>query len=144
MGAWAELERGGPALAAFGRERFEGRVVFHATLRADGSPRVHPVSPWFGAGLLVVSCRLRSPKVEEFARDGRYAMHSTIPSDDHGGEAGEFLVRGWMERLSDVHPAAVACPFEAEYPLAFWACSVEEAVETTYEADTPTYRRWRG
>lgn len=143
MKTWAEFERDDPALAAFGRERMQGRVVFQATLLADGSPRVHPVSPWFGAGLLVVSCRLRSPKVEEFARDGRYAMHSALPSDDHEGAAGEFLVSGWMERLSDVHPAAVARPFEGEETLAFWACGLEEAVATTYEDDTPVYRRWR-
>jgi hypothetical protein len=91
----------------------------------------------------VVSCRLRSPKVEEFARDDRYAMHSAIPADDHAGAAGEFLVSGWMERLSDVHPAAVAGPTNTEGPLAFWACAIEEAVATTYEDDAPVYRRWR-
>jgi hypothetical protein len=137
---WAELERGDPDLGAFGRERFEGRVVFHATLTDDGSPRLHPVSPWFATGLLVVSFRANSPKVEEVGRDGRYAMHS--PMDNHEGEGGEFLVRGWMERVSEVHPAAIARPYDASYPLATFACSVEEAVATTYEGDTPVYRRW--
>lgn len=144
MTAWTEFERADPELAAFGRERLEGRIAFQATLRADGSPRVHPVSPWFGAGLLVVSCRARSPKVGEFARDGRYALHSALPRDDHEGEAGEFLVSGWMERLSDLHPAVAGRPFDAENPLAFWACSIEEAVATTYDGDAPVYRRWGG
>jgi len=40
-----------PDLAAFARERMEGRIVYQATLRLDGGPRVHPVSPWLAAGL---------------------------------------------------------------------------------------------
>src|SRR5512134_3434108 len=145
VGAWAELEVGDPELAAFGRERFEGKVVFHATLRRDGGPRLHPVSPWFGAGLLLVGFRARSPKNDEVALDGRYAMHSAIEPDNHEGEGGEFLVRGWMERISLDHPGAVAVPYEAEYELAIYACSVEEAVGTTYPGGgSPLYRRWKG
>ena len=141
--AWAELELAEPALAAFGRERLEGRVAYHATLRADGSPRVHPVSPWFATGLLLVSCRARSPKVAEFAHDGRYALHTVQTAEDHEGQAGEFMVRGWMERVGPDHPAAVQYPY-TPMDLAFFACSVQEAVATTYDGDTPVYERWRG
>ena len=145
MGAWAELEVADPALGAFGRGRFEGKVVFHATLRRDGAPRIHPVSPWFGAGLLLVAFRARSPKNDEVANDGRYAMHSAVDPGDHEGSDGEFLVRGWMERISPEHPGAVAVPYEASYELAFYACSVEEAVGTTYPGGgSPVYRRWSG
>jgi hypothetical protein len=143
---WAELERGDPELAAFGRERMEGRVVYHATLRADGSPRVHPVSPWFGAGLLGVIFRAHSPKVDEVLRDGRYAMHTSQPGDDHEGASGEFLLRGWMEQVGPDHPLAVACPYgqDASYPMAFFACSIDEAVGTTYPGGgDPVYRRWK-
>jgi len=141
--AWSELERDDPELAAFGRERFDGNVVFHATVTRDGSPRLHPVSPWFASGFLVVGFRAHSPKVEEAARDGRYAIHSAIGADDHEGAAGEFLVRGWMERLADDHPAAVQRPYEASYAIAAYACSIAEAVATTYDGDVPVYRRWR-
>ncbi|HEX7246558.1 MAG TPA: hypothetical protein VF351_00515 [Actinomycetota bacterium] len=144
MGAWAELEVQQPELAAFGRDRYEGRVVFHATLRRDGAPRLHPVSPWFGAGLLLVAFRGHSPKNDEVALDGRYAMHSAIDPADHDGAAGEFLVRGWMERVSKEHPGAIARPYQAPYDLATFACSVEEAVATTYDGDRPIYRRWKG
>ena len=137
---WGELEQAEPGLAAFGRERLEGRVVFHATLRPDGAPRLHPVSPWFGAGFLVVAFRARSPKVDEVLRNGRYAMHSQM--DNQEGDGGEFLVHGWMERIAEDHPAVNARPYSATYPLATYACSVEEAVGTTYEGDTPIYRRW--
>jgi hypothetical protein len=140
---WSELERADPELAAFGRERFQGNVVFHATLTADGSPRLHPVSPWFASGFLVVGFREHSPKVAEVARDGRYAMHSAIGDEDHEGAGGEFLVRGWMERLGPDHPAAIQRPYEAPYEVAAYACSIVEAVGTTYDGDTPLYRRWR-
>jgi hypothetical protein len=144
MATWAELERADRDLAAFGRERFEARVAFHATLMADGSPRVHPVSPWFATGLVMVSFRARSPKVAEIRRDGRYAMHSVLPAEDHEGSAGEFLLRGWMEQISEEHPAVVQRPYAASYPLASFACSVEEAVATTYPGGgSPVYRRWR-
>lgn len=139
--SWADLEAADPGLAAFGRERLEGQVVFQASNRADGAPRVHPVSPWFAAGQLVLCCRAGSPKVAEFGSDGRYALHS--PMDNHDGEGGEFMVRGTMHRIAEDDPAAEARPFSASYPLAFYTCDVEEAVGTTYDGDIPVYRRYR-
>jgi hypothetical protein len=141
---WADFERSEPELGAFGRERIDGQVCFHATLRLDGSPRVHPVEPWIGTGLLLVRFRARSPKVAEVAHDARYALHS--PMDNPDGIGGEFLVSGWMEQVSPVHPAALRFTEEASYPLAFYALSVDEVVATTYEGPEldPVYRRWRG
>jgi hypothetical protein len=104
VATWAEFERADAQLAAFGRERLDGRVCFHATLRRDGSPRVHPVEPWVAAGFLMVRFRRQSPKVREVGRDARYALHS--PMDNPDGVGGEFLVRGWMEQISPDHPAA--------------------------------------
>jgi hypothetical protein len=143
MATWAEFELADPELAAFGRDRVDGQVCFHATLRADGSPRVHPVEPWIAVGLLLVRFRGRSPKVEEVLRDGRYALHS--PMDNPDGVGGEFLVRGWMEQIAETHPAAQRFVHHAPYPLAFYAMSVEAAVGTTYEGEgaEPVYRRWR-
>jgi hypothetical protein len=145
--AWAEFERAEPELAAFGRERFEGRVVYHATLRMDGSPRVHPVSPWFDAGLMAVCFRTRSPKVAEIARDGRYSMHSSQPERDHEGEAGEFLVSGWMEQVAPDHPIVAARPYTGSNEVGYYTyyvCSADEAVATTYPGGgPPVYRRWR-
>ena len=94
MATWAEFTHAEPSLAAFARERMEGRIVYQATLRLDGGPRVHPVSPWIAAGLLCVSFRDTSPKIREVARDGRYALHTAQPWGDHAGEFGEFMARG--------------------------------------------------
>ncbi len=45
MTSWAEFARQAPELAAFGEARFRSGVAYLGTLRADGSPRVHPVTP---------------------------------------------------------------------------------------------------
>ena len=144
MATWAEFANAEPDLAVFAWERMEGRIVYQATLRLDGGPRVHPVSPWLGAGLLCVSFRDTSPKMREVARDARYALHTSLPGEDHAGEHGEFMVRGWLEQLSPSHPAATARPSQTAYGLVHYTCSIEEAVATEYsDEEMPVYRRWK-
>ena len=143
MSTWAEFADADPDLAAFAWERMHGRIVYQATLRLDGGPRVHPVSPWLGAGLLCVSFRDTSPKMREVAHDARYALHTAQPWDDHAGDFGEFMVRGWLEQLSPTHEAVVARPGRPPYGLVHYACSIEETVGTGYTDDEmPVYRRW--
>ncbi len=110
MATWAEFANAQPDLAAFARERMEGRIVYQATLRLDGGPRVHPVSPWLAAGLLCVSYRDASTKMREVARDPRYALHTAQPWEDHAGAFGEFMARGLLEPISPSHPAVMARP----------------------------------
>jgi hypothetical protein len=143
MATWGEFEIAEPEMASFARERVAGRVAYQATLRLDGAPRVHPVSPWFATGLLCVSFRETSPKVAEVSRDSRYALHSAQPWDDHEGEHGEFMVRGWLEQISPVHPAVTQRPGDPPADLVHYACSVEEAVATDYPDGLPRYRRWQ-
>ena len=61
MATWAEFANAEADLAAFARERMEGRIVYQATLRLDGGPRVHPVSPVITDGGLF-SFLIDSPK----------------------------------------------------------------------------------
>jgi hypothetical protein len=144
VATWTEFANAEPDLAAFAWERMEGRIVYQATLRLDGGPRVHPVSPWIAAGLLCVSFRDSSPKLREVARDARYALHTAQPWEDHAGEFGEFMARGWLEQISTSHPAVIARPGQTTYGLVHYACSVEEAVATEYSVDEmPIYRRWK-
>jgi hypothetical protein len=141
---WAEFANAEPELAAFARGRIEGRVVYQATLQFDGGPRVHPVSPWIAAGLLCVSFRDTSPKVREVARDARYALHTAQPWEDHAGEFGEFMARGWLEQIRASHPAVIARPGQPSYRLVHYELSIEEAVATEYSVDEmPIYRRWK-
>ena len=118
--------------------------MYQATLRLDGGPRVHPVSPWIAAGLLCVSFRDTSPKMREVARDARYALHTAQPWEDHAGDFGEFMARGRLEQIPASHPAVVARPGQPPYGLVHYACSIEEAVATEYSDDEmPVYRRWK-
>jgi hypothetical protein len=144
MATWAEFANDEPELAAFGLERIVGRIVYQATLRLDGSPRVHPVSPWLATGLLCVSFRATSPKLNEVAHDARYALHSALPWGDHMGDHGEFMARGRLEQISPTHPAVIARPGEPPYDLVHYTCSIEEAVATEYtDKELPVYRRWK-
>jgi hypothetical protein len=144
VATWAEFANAAPDLAAFALERLERRVVYQATLRLDGGPRVHPVSPWIAAGLMCVSFRDTSPKMREVERDPRYSLHTALPWDDHAGNYGEFMLRGHLDQISASHPAVMARPGQPPYGLVHYACSIEEAVATEYtDAEMPVYRRWK-
>ena len=85
---WSEFEAAAPDLAAIGRDRFTARnVVVLATLRADGSPRISAVNPFFVSGELLIGS-MRSAKVTDLLRDPRCALHSAIFDGD--GSEGEF------------------------------------------------------
>jgi hypothetical protein len=143
VATWAEFESAEPELAAFARERMAGRIVYQATLRGDGGPRVHPVSPWIAEGLLCVSFRDTSPKLREVARDARYALHTAQPWEDHAGDFGEFMARGALDQIPESHPAVIARPGRTPYGLVHYSCSIDEAVATEYSDDElPVYRRW--
>jgi len=144
VATWAEFANDEPELAAFALERMQGRIVYQASLRLDGGPRVHPVSPWIAAGLLCVSFRDTSPKVREVAHDPRYAFHTAQPWNDHVGAYGEFMARGRLEHLAASHPGVLARPGQTPYGLVNYSCSIDEAVATEYTDDEmPVYRRWK-
>jgi hypothetical protein len=144
MARWVEFANAAPELAAFARERMKGRIVYQATIRLDGGPRVHPVSPWLAAGLLCVSFRDTSPKLREVERDPRYAMHTAQPWEDHEGAYGEFMARGSLKPIPPSHPAVVARPGRTPYGLVHYSCSIVEAVATEYtDEEMPVYRRWK-
>ena len=84
MSTWAELAAAEPELAARVRERLDGRVSYLATVRGDGSPRVHPVTPIVASRELYVFMEPDSPKGRDLRRDGRYALHAGV-EDANGG-----------------------------------------------------------
>src|SRR5512143_2964565 len=95
---WKILEDQQPELAAFGAERLNGQVAYLATVRKDGSPRVHPLTPIIGQGHLFVFMEPTSPKGHDLRRDGRYALHCAVA--DTNGTGGEFSIRGqaqWID-----------------------------------------------
>lgn len=92
MASWSEFAADEPRLADEIRrlmQQYGPGFGYLATVRADGGPRVHPVSPVItdeGLFCFVID----SPKRRDLERDGRYALHSFPPeeSDDEAYVAG--------------------------------------------------------
>jgi Pyridoxamine 5'-phosphate oxidase len=77
MATWADLEAASPDLARAGERLFRAfTLVFLATVRADGGPRVHPVTATVHDGGLYVFLVRGTPKRRDLLRDPRYALHS--------------------------------------------------------------------
>lgn len=91
MTTWREFARQAPELAAFGQTRFSSGVAYLGTLRPDGGPRVHPVTPIVGENLYLFM-EPTSPKGKDLQRDSRYTLHCAV--EDSSGGGGEFYVRG--------------------------------------------------
>jgi Pyridoxamine 5'-phosphate oxidase len=92
MASWSAFVAASPSLAAGVRallQQYGPGMAYLATVRPDGGPRIHPVSPVItedGLFCFVV----RSPKRRDLERDGRYALHSYPPeeSDDEATVTG--------------------------------------------------------
>jgi hypothetical protein len=143
--SWKALRMGAPELAEFGEQRFAGGVAYLATVKSDGAPRVHPVTPIVAPDRLFLFMEPTSPKGHDLRRDGRYALHCAV--DDSSGGGGEFLITGTAELVEDEASRAVAVK-HASYPPAeryiLFALAVHTAFSTIYDADgRPVRSRWR-
>lgn len=107
MASWLEFVAAEPRLAEAVRAlllQYGPGLAYLATVRADGGPRVHPVSPVItddGLFCFVVD----SPKRRDLERDGRYALHSYPPeqSDDEAyltGSARPVVDTALVDRLA--------------------------------------------
>jgi hypothetical protein len=106
MSTWEQFEAAHPALAAFGAERLGRPPAYLGTVRSDGAPRVHPVTPVVGAGHLFVFMEPSSPKGRDLRERGVYALHSAVP--DTEGTGGEFYLSGTAAVVTDESLRAVA------------------------------------
>ena len=83
MASWSDFAAAEPHLASAVRallQQYGPGMAYLATVRPDGGPRVHPISPVIteeGLYCFVVA----SPKRGDLERDGRYALHSYPPED---------------------------------------------------------------
>jgi hypothetical protein len=143
MTSWQEFAQQAPELAEFGRARFESGVAYLGTLRANGGPRVHPVTPIIGERLFLFM-EPTSPKGKDLQRDARYTLHCSVA--DSGGGEGEFYVRG-QATLSDdplVRTEAVqASSYLPQERYILFVLTVEFAFMNCYVENQPTPRRWQ-
>lgn len=96
--SWKEFAEGNPEMARLGYEKLNRRIAYLATLKKDGAPRLHPVTPFIGNGMLFIFTEPSSPKIQDLYRDGRYAMHCTVDVD---GPLVEIQVCGKAKAITD-------------------------------------------
>jgi hypothetical protein len=141
--SWQALAEGQPALAEFGRKRLASGVAYLATIRKDGSPRVHPVTPIVGEGRLFLFMEPDSPKGYDLRRDGRYALHCAVENQQGGG--GEFFISGRATLTTAAAARAVATRHAGYTPAAryiLFELSVESALSNVYGESGPLRQRW--
>jgi hypothetical protein len=142
--SWQALTDENPELAELGRMRLHGRVSYLATIRLDGGPRVHPVTPFIGEGRLFVFMEPTSPKGRDIRHDGRYALHCGVEDDEGGG--GEFLVWGRGRPVIDSESRALAvrtCPYRPADRYILFELGISRAMHTSYDELGPVRHRWR-
>ena len=153
MARWSEFEARAPELAEAGRKllfQFGPGLVFLATVRRDGGPRLHPVCVnRVGDGLYTLVGN--SPKQRDLLRDGRYALHAFPPADADD----EFYATGRAIRQSDpelrasVAAAQVKSGATTSSDEELFELRIERALWSKYkprgEPDNwpPVYTRWR-
>ncbi len=149
MANWSDFAAGSPALAASIRSaiyQYGTGLGFLATVRPDGGPRVHPVSPAIvGRGLYC--CMVDSPKRRDLERDGRYALH-TYPADDNDDEAG---LRGWVRPVTDAQKIrTIGAEMRADPRTRWWlyemriemAFLVRRDAASDGSVPVVTYQKW--
>jgi hypothetical protein len=125
MPSWHDFELAAPDIAAVGRALLEKhQLAYLATIRPDGAPRLHPVSPFIIDGTLLVSTPPSSPKVRDQQRDGRYVLHM-LPGDNDD----EFSVRGRASLVTDAAFKERACRYAHYVRMedCLFAYDIEEA-----------------
>jgi hypothetical protein len=143
MTSWQDFTQQAPELAAFGEARFRSGVAYLGTLRADGGPRVHPVTPIVGERLFLFM-EPTSPKGKDLQRDARYTLHCSV-EDANGGE-GEFYVRGRASLTGDPLMRAQAVQASSYVPqdrYILFVLTIEFAFMNTYVDGEPNSRRWQ-
>jgi hypothetical protein len=148
MATWQEFAAAQPAMAAIGLELLERfHIAYLATVRADGAPRAHPVSPFIIDGRLIVGTPATSPKARDQLRDGRYVIHMLPGKDD-----AEFRIRG-RAQLVQVGPLRDAVllggPHYVKEHDRIFEYDIEEAatarwVNVGQPGTYPVRERWRG
>ena len=141
--SWQLFEDQQPELAAFGAERLNGKVAYLATVRKDGSPRVHPMTPIIGEGHLFVFMEPTSPKGHDLKRDGRYAMHCSV--SDNSGASGEFIITGRARLIDNPDQRALATQLASYAPAQryiLFEFDIESAVSTLYPDHRPVRQSW--
>jgi hypothetical protein len=147
MLSWSEFAEAAPKLASFGKHRLEGRIAYFATIRSNGSPRLHPVSPFIANNDLFIYMEPTSPKGHDLRRDSRYAMHCAV--EDSSGGQGELLISGKAIEVSneetrkDAFDQASLIGYNPQERYILFELKIEEATATVYEGTEIKRDKWK-
>jgi hypothetical protein len=140
-GQFAALE---PDMAEFGLKRLEYGVMYLATVRKNGYPRVHPFTPFLASDHLFAFMEPTSPKGLDLQRNRLYAMHSLVT--DTNGTNGEFTIAGHAYLVTDSAKRDLAvkrCPYSPKDRYICFEFKLEECMTNTYLDGVPNTRHWK-
>lgn len=143
MASWKEFTQQSPDIATFGKARFQSGVGYLGTVRADGSPRVHPVTPIVGDELFLFM-EPTSPKGKDLQRDGRYTLHCAVENMEGG--SGEFYVCGRASLVTDPairQQAVQAASYTPRDRYILFRLTVESAFLNVYSESGANVQRWK-
>jgi hypothetical protein len=147
MVPWRKFEARIPQMAAVGFKKMNRRITYLATLKKDGAPNLHPVTPFIGGGMLFMFTEPSSPKITDLRRDSRYALHSSVARGE-GEPLVEFLLTGGARIIEDPSVRAEAMKIAAS-PVVIEAYVlfeflVERALLIEYDQDGKrNIQRWQ-
>ncbi len=101
MATWSEFASAAPEMAERGFRQLSIPFAYMATVRKDGAPRLHPLSPIFADDRLFVAIQSTSPRKYDLARDGRYSLHALPPDLDENYDEFEFNITGRAALVTD-------------------------------------------
>ena len=96
--SWKFFQQNAPQIAKIAFDNFNRKISYLAILKKDGSPRLHPVTPFIGHGMLFIFTEPTSPKIGDLRRDGRYALHCSVGG---GGPLVEVLISGQAREITN-------------------------------------------
>jgi len=131
-------------MAEFGLKRVEYHVMYLATVRKNGYPRVHPFTPFVASGRLFAFMEPTSPKGLDIQRNGVYSMHSLVT--DMNGTNGEFTISGRAHLVTDPATRELAikgCPYSPKGRYICFEFKLEECITNTYVDGVPQIGRWK-
>ncbi len=131
-------------MAKFGQERLAHGVMYIATIKLDGYPRIHPFTPFVGSGRLFAFMEPTSPKGKDLQRNGKYSIHYLVT--DMRGTNGEFQIGGKAFLLTDLacrDMAVQSCPYEPKDRYILFEFKIENCLTNNYANGVSNVSRWK-
>lgn len=139
---WGVLEQQALELAGFGSKRLDGKVAYLATIKQDGRPRAHPVTPIIGGGHCFIFMEPTSPKAQDLIDKSWYCLHCSM--SDSSGSSGEFQMSGDARLVEDEALREIADEysiFKHSRRFLLFELDIIEAMSKSYRAGEP-HRQW--